>query len=78
MRRRQEFDYASQPVVTMIKAVAAIFVLYGAYVLCAVYVQPGWLGIALAAASLAAGIGLASQAVVAIFRLAFSCFRARS
>lgn len=42
----------------MIKAVAAIFVLYGAYVLSAVYVQPGWLGIALAAASLAAGIGL--------------------
>jgi hypothetical protein len=42
----------------MIKAVAAIFALYGAYVLSAVYVQPHWFAVALAAASLAAGIGL--------------------
>jgi hypothetical protein len=44
----------------MIKAVAIIFALYGAYVLSAVYVyvQPDWLAIALAAASLVAGIGL--------------------
>src|SRR5687768_2923778 len=42
----------------MIKAVATIFALYGAYVLSAVYAQPHWFAIALAAASLAAGIGL--------------------
>jgi hypothetical protein len=42
----------------MIKVVAAIFTLYGTYVLSAVYVQPHWFGIVLAAASLAAGIGL--------------------
>jgi hypothetical protein len=42
----------------MIKAVATIFALYGAYVLSTVYVQPHWFGVALAAASLAAGTGL--------------------
>lgn len=42
----------------MIKIVAAIFALYGAYVLSAEYVQPHWFGVALAVASLAAGIGL--------------------
>lgn len=42
----------------MIKAVATIFALYGAYVLSAAYVQPHWFGVALAAASVAAGIGL--------------------
>lgn len=42
----------------MIKAVATIFVLYGTYVLSAVYVQPRWFGVALTVASLAAGMGL--------------------
>lgn len=42
----------------MIKAVATVFALYGAYVLSGVYVQPHWFGVALAVASLAAGIGL--------------------
>lgn len=42
----------------MIKTVAIIFALYGAHVLRAVYVQPHWFGIALAAVSVAAGIGL--------------------
>jgi hypothetical protein len=42
----------------MIKAIATVFALYGAYVLSAVYVQPHWFEIALAVASLAAGIGL--------------------
>lgn len=42
----------------MIKTVAIVFALFGAYVLRAVYVQPHWFGVALAAASLAAGIGL--------------------
>jgi hypothetical protein len=42
----------------MIRTVAAIFVLYGAYVLSAIYVQPHWFGVAVAAASFAAGVGL--------------------
>lgn len=42
----------------MIKVVAVVFAFYGAYVLKAVYMQPHWFGVALAAASLAAGIGL--------------------
>lgn len=42
----------------MIKAVATIFALYGAYVLSVMLEQPHWFEIALAATSLAAGIGL--------------------
>jgi hypothetical protein len=42
----------------MIKAVATIFALYGAYVLSTVPAQPHWFVVAIAAASLAAGIGL--------------------
>jgi hypothetical protein len=42
----------------MIKAVATVFALYGAYALSAVYAHPQWFVFALAAASLAAGIGL--------------------
>jgi hypothetical protein len=42
----------------MMKVVATVFALYGAYVLSAVYVRPQWFGVALGAASLAAGVGL--------------------
>ena len=42
----------------MIKVVAAVFGVFGAYVVSALYVQPHWFGIALAAAAFAAAIGL--------------------
>jgi hypothetical protein len=45
----------------MTKVVAAVFALFGAYVLSAVYAQPHWFGMVLAAAALAAAGGLWSK-----------------
>jgi hypothetical protein len=56
--RALQLNHGISPDRKMIRVVATIFALYGAYVVSAVYVQPHWFTIALGAASLAAGVGL--------------------